>query len=437
MRIDDMTEDEWDFETAEDIVGYIDRCDYAGRYDGGYWSVYDGECRSVVGSSLYTSLNIIPQHVIDRAPMIAEYCRQSGVDHEVLMNLRSIPVNATAEEIRDYFYYIIESVSNRRAEETRESQRIAAAAAKEEDKKNRIRKMSNTASRRSSFVLPMGFEYTFHARNVRRVVSKIKKHFVFSNDGTDAHNVYADGNLVELCSPVHKYWKGASDWYGLACALAKMYGMRPWSRNKGGGGMHINLSIDHTKSQDFYRNLFAIMILHPEINWVFNEPSDNHTANWMYGDADIREFVRGNEQISDRLGGKGYGINVKDEHHFEVRTFEMPRSRKEYELMVKFMNSLMSFAMEITSWGVKIDVDSEMSEAIASKDIAINRKPIGRGSSDPENCDVYLKHKWNNAGSSINELLRALGLDPREYKRFLERNLYVRKNVYGESTHMT
>lgn len=258
-------------------------------------------------------------------------------------------------------------------------------------------------------------------------------------DGYGAR-VYKDcGDVIEVCTPIHKSRKSMEDWFKKTDSIARSVGLSPWKRKMGGGGMHINISYNKSLKnwKLAYLNFFIMIANHPEINWIFNEPSDNHTANSIVMDStftDMIESLKKSEpdalEIWDRchsLGTKGFAINMKDEYHFEIRTFEMPRSSTELKDMVDFVNELLKFCANLASQGKMIPFDVEVPEFYM--DEALERGYLKHGSDD---MIFYFAGLMKTGTFHFNRLLKTIGLEPKRYEKYIRRNFYTRRKVYGK-----
>lgn len=278
----------------------------------------------------------------------------------------------------------------------------------------------NRPDRRSWMRLPMGIEYTYHlmrhnygpwyddnndiAKTVQKEIESILK-------GQHGTRIYTDGPCLEMASPVHKNWKSMERWYKQADKIAKSKKMIPWRKKAGGGGAHVNVTMpaDRDFALKFMRNLLVDVANKPYLNWMFNEPSDDHTANCLWTSSDFVNFYEDPtwEKLSE-VNNKSYAIRVKEtglEHNdiglniarswlfemdtpstrdaiadgiagpnpvpeekekekfnnkpgfFELRFFDMPRNKRDLLDLVKFVNSYMNWIWKLTEDGTIIKKD--------------------------------------------------------------------------------
>ena len=247
------------------------------------------------------------------------------------------------------------------------------------------------------------------------------------------YRVYNDSSCVEVCSPVHRSFSSMYEWFGKMHETMLFLKMRTWIRSGGGGGLHVNISYNKELPnwKLAYANFFMVIANHPEINWMFNEPSDNHTARCLAGDHRfirvVDEMRKNGWQWSDEAwpslevcGGKGYAINAKDEHHFELRTFRMVRDISELRDLVDFVNALLVACAEVASWGVFVPFDLELPSKYCSE-----AEDRGYVMPDDEYLTVYDERMWS-AESDFNQLLSWIGLDRNRYKKYARRNYRTR-----------
>lgn len=280
-------------------------------------------------------------------------------------------------------------------------------------------KSVNIPRKNGTLPLPLGLEYTFHSDDPDGDVIKMSDMLGLNLAETCVYNdgrVYNDCGMVEVCSPVHKSIRKLFSFYRNVALSANKLGLKSWSKINGGGGLHINVGIDTNQESfsDFYHNIVAMFVIHPEINWVMNEPSDDHTANWLANDEIVDMLSSADFDINSRLGGKRYSINVKEPDHFEIRCFEMPRSREELRMSVDLVNAIIKRARDLCDSGIKIDV-------------------VGEIGADENRRRKFLRNRWDRATRSFNNFLKELGIDHAPYNKLIRRNLYERKKTYGYS----
>jgi len=215
--------------------------------------------------------------------------------------------------------------------------------------------------------------------------------------------VYTDGPCLEIASPVHRSWRALERWFRITDNAAKRRRMIPWRRKKGGGGAHVNVSMpsDRDFALRFMRNLLTDVANRPYLNWIFNDPSDDHTANCLWDDRTFVHFY--DDPTWKNLSGvsmKSYAVRVKESGeapppysnaintwlfeanteenralieqelprpeapmpeekekkpmkpgYFELRFFDMPRNRRDLRDLVKFVNSYMEWIWKMTEAG--------------------------------------------------------------------------------------
>jgi hypothetical protein len=236
--------------------------------------------------------------------------------------------------------------------------------------------------------------------------------------------VYADNGVVEVCSPVHRDWKSMREWYRwmvneLGSSVTVI------NKKKGSGGGHINCAMPKKLKEKFMYNLLVDIGNRPYLNWIFNDPSDNHTANCMWDskdmqriyehvhknkekwDADDSDFISTLGELITLTNSRGFAIRVKSEYHFEFRCFDAIRNERDLEDIVIFVSEYMRSIYSMTVAGNMFD-------------------SIGGTTDDLPNFAA-------TARTDFNRLLRKIGLDPENYRRFIDRNFEVRRKVYGKN----
>lgn len=296
----------------------------------------------------------------------------------------------------------------------------------------------NRPDKRSWLTCPVGLEYTFHYVNKNRprfteaedrLVDKINE----ALPKTDESIVYLDSHCVEIGSPVHRTWKQCSHYYREMIKQAKKHRLTPTSRKQGGGGCHINVSIPKKNGKTdvrFMIKLLCDLVNRPYINWIFNEPSDNHTANnyaykllKLIKDLNIKDLSKWEAHSTDwptirsHFDDRGMSIRIKNNEHFELRCFDMVRSERDLKDVLTFVSRYLKMVKSQKRpakmvWNIPQEDDID--------DIDVDLSP----SIDVEKTDVITEFK---------NLLSKLKLDYKDYRRFVERNLNKRySKTYGE-----
>lgn len=323
----------------------------------------------------------------------------------------------------------------------------------QDTKNNQEKRIINRPDTRSWFFVPMGVEYTFHIKIrenkdllkfgeserienelvnfISKRMREMKSCLALPNDYCRA---YLDSHMLEACSPIHKNWNSMVGWYRW---LRKELGNSVYFVNNkmASGGGHINPAIPKYMGVEFLCNLFCDIGNRPYLGWVFNDPGDNSSANCMWRSKQVRVLNRiviknkrlwgtpefdkiiKDYMISSKIGlltddntinpfrfdGRGYSVRVKSKYHFEFRIFDAPRSERDLFDMVSFTNAYMRWVYEKTVSG----------EVLVRKSFSMRRMV------SVTRRDFYL-------------LLDELGLERKNYRRFLERNFDVRRSKpYG------
>lgn len=288
---------------------------------------------------------------------------------------------------------------------------------------------------KSDIICPIGLEYTYHCPEEKTMFKitgidsptidnliSVLKITLREKIKKEESRIYNDQGLVEICSPVHKTKKDLINWFEDIDEFCKGFKMKPKNSKKGGGGLHFNLSYnkDLKNWKLTYINFFMFIINYPELNWIFNEPSDNNTANGMQKDNNLLKCVKELEsngvekafEMYSNIGSKSSAISCKNKYHFELRIFEMVRSKDELIDFLNFVNSLL-----------------KLSNDLAIKDIKI---PLFQHPISMLDGKIIYHEKEKTAVKDFNKLLKILKLDPKRYNKYVKRNFYVRKKQYGK-----
>lgn len=277
------------------------------------------------------------------------------------------------------------------------------------------------------------------ANPITRMRQILNEHKLLDGYGS---RVYEGGtDIAEVCSPIFKTKTQMSNWFLQVDGLAKKHRYTTWKKSGGGGGVHLNVSYNETVPnwRLAYTNFFIMVANHPEINWIFNEPSDNHTANGLVLEdrfiSTYHKLVTTKNRVVDEdiwndfavCGSKGRAINSKSHYHFEMRTFRMVKNNEELIDIVDFVNALLTVCMEVATWDVMIPLDVEIPVQYHEDE--------ERGYKLPYTASdhlVYPDKMWT-AEADFNQLLRWIDLDPKRYRKYIRRNLLARRGApYGK-----
>lgn len=414
---------------------------------------------------------------LNRLEMRAAKINVSSIRKTVLAGLKQAHANLNSKDsnvtrVAQYCKYVSDEISDALSY-AKYTQRVITVR-----NKRSAKKIANRPDARSWFHLPMGIEYTFHfPENVdgrdwglgtaSKICDAVKQRVKEKTSKSKiAGRVYIDQSVLEVCSPVHKNWQDMSDWYDWMYTQAKEFKLRPFNPKKGGGGGHVNTSIPYVSKGKkkkkvmnfaFMRNMITDIANRPYINWVFNDPSDNHTANclWWYGSTRnmYEKFESSKDaeklQLIREISGRGYAIRVKDDFHFEFRCFDMVRNKKDLIDYAKFVSAYTRWIMEKTEAGEVISIDERLRPLMGTKKSKLSSRLFEISSRITDTEDRVTQGEqckpeepvetitcFNDMKSVISEfkaLLVTLGLQYKDYRRFVERNLKVRmQEPYGK-----
>jgi len=285
-----------------------------------------------------------------------------------------------------------------------------------------IKEYDNDIKDCNDLLFTVGLEMTYHIPEDTSFCLDLTVTKYFSNILTDTHRIYIDQGLLEICTTPKKNRKDLFEEYEKIDTLLKEHGFKPYIKNKGGGGLHINIGINksHSKSGLLYFNLVNLISNYPELNWVFNEPSDNKTANnlqlsylyitnynMLYHKSDIELL-----DITTMNTSKTYSM-VLNKDYIELRFFEMSRDLNEFKDYLDLVEGLYSISNTLAKENVKC--------------------PLIRHKHMYLNDSLYFFEKEYTAEEDFYNLLSVLKLNKNRYKKYIKRNLNVRIEKYGKT----
>lgn len=349
--------------------------------------------------------------------------------------------HVNAEENRANFYEYIRNYEIRREhlENDVQERRYSATIdldSRHHDNDRRLKERKrrqiklNTPDKRSWLSLPVGLEYTFHFPT--KIQEDEDKQEIFCEivkdklTQTDESTVYVDCGVLEIASPVHKTWKETKKYYSKIQKLSKKMSFRPTNRNKGGGGCHLNFSVPKTADKKIdikhMLNLISDLGNRPYINWIFNEPSDNKTAKSfnhfsktihknVMKKLKMKAHINSSDwawtELESEFEDRGLAIRIKDEDHFEFRCIDMVRNQRDLKDVLQFFSKYVSY--------------TKNKKRFKHVEIKFNRE------------EEHYEITRLECVREFKKMLKKLNLNYKDYRRFVERNLYKRyKEPYGK-----
>lgn len=237
------------------------------------------------------------------------------------------------------------------------------------------------------------------------------------------NRAYTDGHCVEIPSPVFSSMSAIKRFYNTTSKLFKKFNLTPKNDLTVCGGNHIHFGGLKTNE---IREVFRIMVSNPWITWVFTHPDDNDSCNNFLSNERIRDGLNQSISIPPEIysDNKVYytweqkfvrfviskvKMNISDfnenkdfcichNHYYntlEFRCVEAPDNWKEFKKQLDFFIRLVEHA----------------------KSNARRRKAT------PIFCQPYT---LNESINKFNELLKTLGLKPKDYAYLVKRNLEPR-----------
>lgn len=217
------------------------------------------------------------------------------------------------------------------------------------------------------------------------------------------------GGVVEVPSPVFEDYKTFADYYHVIRSAADNVGAQPMDRFYATGGGHIHFD---AFSKEHMFKLFRDFAMRPYLNWFFNDINDNKTANhciwglvyqywYRFWEAMVRSAFLYNDEIDTiPRSVKYFGLNgvavCKPKPHLEMRVFGAPLDWEEQQLQMWFLQAYVAW------------VDKQELKPV---DVVNELQLKGR------------TKRWgkNRCIREFRELIAAIGLDPRDYERWVPR----------------
>jgi hypothetical protein len=189
--------------------------------------------------------------------------------------------------------------------------------------------------------------------------------------------------------------------------------------------------MDPEFKKEFMLNLCRDITNRPYVNWVFNDPSDNHTAscpiysNYMTEQhakfSNMKEMAEIFCTKSHALRFKNSVLNRKDYMLYEMRVFDMPRNKRDLKDIVQFIGAWLFYIEERTKRGMCTRFDERLESIIAN---------YGKNPFIPKNLEMF----GETAEKEFMDMIDMLGLEWKDYRRFVERNLRRRlEKPYGKN----
>jgi hypothetical protein len=264
--------------------------------------------------------------------------------------------------------------------------------------------------------------------------------------------VHTDDGAVETPTPPLFSWKQVERWWTKALRLTQQVNLVPWKPRDMSGGAHHHMSLFKVRDQNiipaFAWNLIALVYEHPELNWIFNDPYDKKTANWVglrfnahkidpregAQAAAIRAALRNSipyprvtrdmfeaAKPDEWLDGKDYAIRfdifkgartddfLPAYDTVEFRFYDMPRCVKDLKLQVDFSQALFDHVRSVSR-----RLDSHIRARLTYEKFR------------------QLSKDTSAIVKNFETLVESIGLDPYAYRKFYSRNLYPRLRLGKE-----
>mgnify|MGYP000694607837 CR=1 FL=1 len=254
--------------------------------------------------------------------------------------------------------------------------------------------------------------------------------------GDDKDNCHIDGYVIEISTRVFKSISEVGEFYVDTDRYMKAIGLVPWFRSEYGGSCHINLG--HSLGNDdrtwarFAKLLHIDLCNRPYLSWIFNSPGDKSNANsFLYSEYEDHEWIMNRFKSRSDLNScsalqqnKDCYYNHRHCYHgtstselcIEYRFFEMCKDWSELkhclDFIIKYQDHFEKLALSNKNAKIRLRFNKEISSA----------KYFRRHFPTPQSCIVEFK-----------ALLKTLGLDYKNYRFLVNRNLKLRYEFYPDT----
>lgn len=227
------------------------------------------------------------------------------------------------------------------------------------------------------------------------------------------YEIEIDGGSVESPTPPFTSFSELRKFYNIISKETQEFGLVPYSRDNflQGGQGHIHFSMNRW-THKFLRNLFCDYANRPYLQWIFNCPYDYINATSFFTELDfcdnpefltldysLQTVLGLNNVCNNFIGGKSKGLYY-NRKTVECRFFDNPRN---WEDLVDHLKFLDAYLLYIKRQPGLIPITIEHGREI-------------------KNMSLYFCKK------EFKLLLNELGLDYKNYKRFVNRNMAFRLN---------
>lgn len=254
-----------------------------------------------------------------------------------------------------------------------------------------------------------GFEYTFHYQQTGFDFSDLQILLNKRLEGCEISKIYEDFGVFEIVTKPYGNLNNTFRDFIKIFEVTKQYKLVPYIKNKGGGGLHINLDIKKFEHANYtYLNLIRFIHNFPQLNWIFNEPSDIRTANSLYFLKEKKEVFFDLQKAINCICSKSKSIRFC-ENYFELRFFEMPHNIEEFKNIISFLRCVLNECFKYAQNGQLFPLIYREIDSIG-KEVFFSEEP-----------KVFLEEFY--------ELLNEFGLKKNMFDALIERNFKERVRI--------
>ena len=204
-------------------------------------------------------------------------------------------------------------------------------------------------------------------------------------------------STAEFKSPRLQSIKEIEEYYKYCAAITKKnkWPVSPRNWISGGGHLHV-FNGGSGFDREFESYVVKDVCNRPYLAWIFAEPEQDDHKCPVLNFHNVRGTIEWRHVV-----GHHCTVGCSPYSGIELRFFEAPKNWREQELHVLFADRWLSHLMKQYKAGKKVTVVKRTMEQLQK-----------------------LSYKWCVA--EFNALLKEIGLDPKDYKHFIRRNLKVR-----------
>ncbi len=314
-------------------------------------------------------------------------------------------------------------------------------------------KLPHTIGLESTFLPPMQFHKLSEGRvcDLSTTYASIAEELLLLNK-VEVYDCSEDCGAIEISSPILKTYGQVKKFYdGVNKLVVEDLRCVPTSPVSMGGGQHIHVGISgYTNDEKRIRiALLRDIINRPYLNWVFNDPYDEGTADWMMKDYNIRG-------MSKNLKRK---IPLNPTYYHDFSSPNNPSYMRVVHLVLN--NNLISYNEIPDAYLSRFETCnfSRKDKALSYRNNTVEFRFFDMVNSWEEQClhinfvfkyldyikknikrdyvsvvDLYARNKFRETGvkntwMKFSEFIEEIGMDPKPFKELYYNNLKQRFSI--------